>query len=223
MASIFRFLRKLWLLVGRKRFRDELNEEIEFHCSAAEKEFVAEGMEPEAARYAAKRQFGNATRLKERSHEVVEFRVETVFQDLQFALRQLRRNPGFAVTAIITLALGICASVSIFAFVDAALIRPLPYRNPSRLVGLFESTPSGPRFHLSSLDYLDWKRLNSVFSELDAFDNSELLMSTPVGIQRVESAAVSAGFFRTLEVVPILGRDFRAGEDESGAARNLLP
>jgi hypothetical protein len=114
-AVMLRFLRKLRLLVGRKRFRDELMEEMGFHRAAAESAFVEEGMTAEAARYAAKRQFGNATRWKEQSHEVVRFRVETVFQDLQFALRQLRRNPGFAVTAIITLALGICASVSIFA------------------------------------------------------------------------------------------------------------
>ena len=222
MTSVLRFLRKLRLLMGRARFRDELNEEMAFHRAAAEKVFVEEGMTPDAAQYAARRQFGNTTRLNEQSHEVVGFRMETVFQDLRFALRQLRRNPGFAVTAIVTLALGVCASVSIFAFVDAALIRPLPYQSPSRLVGLFESTPSGPRFHLSSLDYLDWKRLNTVFSKMDAFDGSELLMSTPVGIQRVEGAAVSAGFFRTLEVVPILGRDFRGGEGESGTAPSLL-
>ncbi len=222
MAAMFRVLRKLRLLFVRNKFRDELNEEMDFHRAAAERAFVDEGLTADAARDAARRQFGNATRVQEQSNEVVGFRMETMLRDAQFALRQLRRNLGFAVTAIITLALGICASVSIFGFVDAALIRPLPYRNPSRLVGLFESTPSGPRFHLSPPDYLDWKRLNTVFSDLDAFDSSELLMSTPVGIQRVEGAAVSAGFFHTLEVVPVLGRDFRAGEDKSGAARNLL-
>ena len=222
MASMVRLLRKLQLLFGRERFRDELNEEMEFHRAAAERAFVNEGMTPEAAHYAAQRQFGNATRLNEQSHEVVGFRLETVVQDVAFAVRQLRRNPGFACTAIVTLALGICASLSIFAFVDAALIKPLPYRNPSSLVALYESTPSGSRFHLSFLDYLDWKRLNTVFSGLDAFDSSESLLSTPVGIQRVEGAAVSAGFFRTLDVVPILGRDFRMGEDEYGAGRNVL-
>jgi predicted permease len=222
MASFARFLRKVRLLFERRKFCDELNEEMEFHRAAAEREFVDSGMTAEAARYAARRQFGNATRLRERSYEVVGFQVETVAQDVAFAMRQLRRNPGFGCTAILTLALGICASVSIFAYVDATLIKPLPYQNPSRLVALFESTPSGPRFHLSVLDYLDWKRLNTVFSGLDAFDSSESLLSTPLGIQRVEGAAVSAGFFRTLEVVPILGRDFRVGEYESGAGRNVL-
>ena len=98
-----------------------------FHRQQAEIEFIAGGMTPEGARYAAMRQFGNATKLREQSHEVVGFKMETVVQDLRFALRQLRKNPGFAMTTILILALGIGASVAIFAFVDAALIKPLPY------------------------------------------------------------------------------------------------
>ncbi len=219
---MLRFLRKLQLLLGRKRFRDELTEEMEFHRAAAEKAFVAEGMEPEAARYAAKRQFGNTTRLKERSHEVVGFRVETIFQDLQFAMRQLRKNPGFAVTAILVLALGLCANVAIFAFVDAALLKPLPYQNPSRLVGLFESTPLGAQFHLSYLDYLDWKRMNTVFSSVEAYDYVLFGLHTAGGVEQVDSAVVSDGFFRTLGVAPMLGRDFRPGEDLAGAAHLVM-
>ena len=87
-------------------------------------------MKPDAARYAAMRQFGNATRLREQSEEVVGFRVETVWQDVRFAVRQLRKNPGFGVTAVLILALGMGVSVAIFAFVDAALIQPLPYAQP---------------------------------------------------------------------------------------------
>ena len=220
MTSFLRFFRKLQRLFGRDRFRDELTEEMAFHRAAAAKEFVAEGMDPEAAGYAAKRQFGNATRLQEQNHEAVSFRLETVMLDLRFALRQLSRNRGFACTAILILALGICASVSIFAFVDAALVQPLPYQNPSRLVALFESTPSGPRFHLSYLDYLDWKRLNTAFSELEAYDGNRFLLNTPTGVQVTEGAVVGAGFFRTLGIAPIVGRDFRAGEDEPGAWDN---
>ena len=94
MASSGRFLRKLRLLFKRDKFRAELSEEMEFHRAAAERAFVNEGMTPEAAHYAAKRQFGNATRMNEQSHEVVGFHAETVVQDLRFALRQLRRIPG---------------------------------------------------------------------------------------------------------------------------------
>src|ERR1700753_1862777 len=103
---MLRSLRKLQLLIGREKFRDELSEEMEFHRVAAEKAFVEEGMRPEEARFAARRQFGNATRLNEKSHEAVRFGLETVIQDLRFALRQLRRSPVFALTAIVVLALG---------------------------------------------------------------------------------------------------------------------
>ena len=220
--SMGRFLRKLQLLLGRERFRDELTEEMAFHRAAAEKTFAAEGMDPEAAGYAAKRQFGNATLLQERSHEVIGFRLETVWQDLRFAIRQLRKNAGFALTAIVILTLGIGASVAIFAFVDAALLQPLPYRDPGRLVNLFESNTLGPKFHLSYLDYLDWQKFNKVFRSVDIYGNNGFNLKTPAGAQRVDGARVSEGFFRTLGVAPVLGRDFHAGEDQPGAPATVL-
>src|ERR1700761_7615004 len=222
MAFVSRFFRKVRLLIRRERFRDELNEEMEFHRAAAESALVDEGMSPEGAKYAARRQFGNVARMNEQGHEVVSFGVETVVQDLRFALRQLRKNPGFAATAILILAMGLCANVAIFAFVDAALIKPLPYLKPSRLVGLFESTPLGSQFHLSYLDYLDWKRLNAVFSSVDAYDSNPLAMRTTEGMEQVDGATVSDGFFRTLGVAPVLGRDFRRGEDLAGSAHLVM-
>jgi macrolide transport system ATP-binding/permease protein len=222
MAFVSRLLRKLRLLIGREKFRDELNEEMEFHRAAAERALVDEGMRAEDAHFAARRQFGNATRFNEQSHEVVSFGIETVVQDLRFAIRQLRKNPGFSGTAVLVLALGIAASVSIFAFVDAALLRPLPYREPGRLVNLFERNTLGPRFHLSYLDYLDWKRLNKVFSSMDVYEADGDILATPAGAQWVRAADVSDGFFRTLGVVPALGRDFHAGEDLPSAPRSIL-
>jgi predicted permease len=222
MMPISHFFRKLRLLVGRNKFRDELSEEMEFHRAAAEQAFVDDGMTAEAARCAARAQFGNATRLNEQSHELIGFTLETVVQDLRFALRQLRKNPGFAATAILILAMGLCANVAIFAFLDAALLKPLPYQNPTRLVGLFESTPLGAQFHLSYLDYLDWKRMNTVFSSVEAYDNNPLAMRTTAGVEQVDGAIVSDGFFRTLGVAPVLGRDFRRGEDLAGAAHLVM-
>jgi len=152
------FVNRLGRIFDRKKFRTELEEEMTFHREQMERELRANGMKPEAARHVAAVQFGNAVRVREQSHEVLAFRTETVLQDIRFALRQLRNNPGFAMTAVVILALGIASSVAIFAFVDAALIKPLPYEKPGRLVQLFESIPLGPRFHLSYPDYLDWKR-----------------------------------------------------------------
>jgi macrolide transport system ATP-binding/permease protein len=222
MASFVRFLRKIRLLFGRERFRDELNEEMAFHRAAAENAFVDEGMAAGAARYAARRQFGNVTRMNEQSHEVVGFHIETIAHDIRFAIRQLRKNPGFAGTSVLVLALGIAASVSIFAFADAALLRPLPYREPGRLVNLFEKNTLGPRFHLSYLDYLDWKRLNHVFKSMDIYEAKGYILATPAGAQWVRAADVSDGFFHTLGVAPALGRDFHSGEDLPSAPRSVL-
>ena len=218
MDSIVRFFRKLVILIRREKFSDELNEEISFHREQAEKELQAEGMSEESAHYAATRQFGNATRLKEETHEIVGFRWETILQDFHFALRQLRKNPGFTCTAILMLALGICASVAIFAFVDAALIKPLPYPDPNRLVAVTESVAMIPRANLSYPDYLDWKRLNNVFSALDVYTASSYLLATSEGTQTTRGARVSDGFFRTLGVTPSLGRDFSAGEGFTASA-----
>jgi macrolide transport system ATP-binding/permease protein len=216
MNSLARLLRKLTVLLRRQSFDQDLQEEMTFHQEQAAKEFEAGGIAPEAARYAAIRQFGNATLLQERSHEVVAFRVESVVQDLRFAVRQLLRSPGFAVTAVLVLALGIGASTAIFGFVDAVLIQPLPYAHPNQLVSVDESTALFPHGNLSRDDYEDWKRMNSSLSSLDVYGGTGFLLRTGSLSEPVPAARVSDGFFRTLGVAPILGRDFRPGEDRPG-------
>ena len=142
--------------------------------------------------------------------------------DLRFALRQLRTSWVFTCTAVGVLALGMAASVAIFAFVDAALIKPLPYQNPNRLVGVFESIPLFARSNLSYLDYLDLKKLNTVFSSLEAYQANGNLLTNPKGSELVRGARVSDGFFRTLGVAPVFGRDFYPGEDSPGVQRTVL-
>jgi len=186
-----KMLRKLRLLFHRQRFNDELSEEMSFHRDQAEHEFLAAGLSPQAARHAAMRQFGNTARLKETSHEVVGFTAETIFQDLHFSLRQLRRNPGFALTAILILALGIGASVAIFAFVDAALIKPLPYPDPTRLVAVNASTAQSPQTLLSYPDFIDLKRMNTVFSGFDVFTSRRFEFNSPSGTASVHGELVS--------------------------------
>jgi macrolide transport system ATP-binding/permease protein len=143
-------------------------------------------------------------------------------QDLRYALRQLRKSPGFAGTAILVLAMGVCASVSIFAFVDAALIKPLPYPNPNRLVLVTESVPMIPVANLSYPDYLDWKKLNQVFSSLEVYGWTGHLLRTPAGTEPVTGLRVSDGFFHALGVAPVLGRDFYPGEDLPSAPKTVI-
>ena len=222
MQRVLHFFRKLARLLGRKRFRGELDEEMAFHREQAAKEFIAGGMTPEAARYAAMRQFGNATRLREKSHEVVGFRMETVVQDLRFAVRQLRRNPGFAVTAVVILALGMGVSVAIFGFVDAALLQPLPYAQPNRLMAVTERAALIPWADISYEDYKDWKRMNKSFSSLDVYTGTGFLLRTAGGVEPVQATRVSDGFFTTLGVKPMLGRNFLPGEDRPGQAKIVM-
>src|SRR5580698_5801109 len=169
MQAITLFFRKLRILFTREKFNRELDEEMVFHREQAQRELQSDGLPARTAQHAARRQFGNDPLLKDKTHEVVAFRMESVWQDFRFAMRQLYKNPGFAIVAILVLTLGIAASVSIFAFVDGSLIKPLPYENPGRLVGVYETATVCPRCNLSYQDYLDWKKDNTVFASFDAW------------------------------------------------------
>jgi macrolide transport system ATP-binding/permease protein len=222
MDAIARFFMKAGMLLRREKFNSELEEEMSFHREQKERELSESGVPAKAAHHVVALEFGNPTRLKEQSYEVMGFRFEAVWQDLHFAVRQLRRSLGFTLTAVLMLALGIGASVAIFAFVDAALIKPLPYKDPTRLVDVNERAKMFPRSNLSYQDYVDWKKMNKVFSALEVYGGGGYLLSTPSGVQPVQAARVSAGFFRVLGVTPALGRDFYDGEDQPGAADTLI-
>jgi macrolide transport system ATP-binding/permease protein len=146
----------------------------------------------------------------------------TLLQDIRYAGRQLRQSPGFAATAILILTIGIGASTAIFGFVDAALIRPLPYGDATRLAMVTESVALIPRANLSYPDYLDWKKLNQGFSSMDVYHETSYLLRTPTGTEPVPGLRVSDGFFRTLGVAPVLGRDFYAGEDLPEAPQTVI-
>jgi predicted permease len=112
--------------------------------------------------------------------------------------------------------------VSIFAFVDAALIKPLPYRNPSQLVSVYETAPLCPLCNVAYQNYVDWKKSNQIFRSFDVWGYTNYLLNTSEGSRPAPGVRVSDGFFRTLGVTPILGRDFYAGEDAPGAPRTVL-
>ena len=207
----------------RGRNSKDFAEEIKSHLELEADELRHEGFSEDEARRRARIEFGNAQSAAERFN--VRNRVvwlDNFLRDMKFAIRQLLKNPGFTATAILVLALGIGASVSIFAFVDAALIKPLPYSDPARLVRITESEAAGHLVNISYLDYLDWKRLNTVLSSMDVFSGWNFLLSTPSGTEPVPAVRVSAGFFRTLGVAPALGRDFYPSEQVPGGPHIIM-
>ncbi|HVH86995.1 MAG TPA: ABC transporter permease, partial [Terriglobales bacterium] len=213
MDALLRLFRKLWLLVRREQFDRELAEEMAFHREEAEKSLEAEGMSPEKARYAAARQFGNATRLKERSHQAVEFRLETAFQDLRYGMRQLRRNPGFATTAILVLGLGIGSTTAIFSAVNPILFKSLPYPHPDRVMTIFEKKDGGSRLP----SFATFVGISERSRSFEAMAVMKVWRPAMVGIGEPEffwGQRVSAGYFRSLGFVPALGRDFQAADDQ---------
>lgn len=220
-------MRKLraWLLrfKGLVFKNDDFADELESHLQMHIDDNIRAGMSPHEARRAAVMKLGGVDQTKEayRDRATIPF-LESLVQDLRFTLRQLRKNPAFTVTAIAMVTLGIGASVSIFAFVDAALIKPLPYQNPSRLLFVTETTPDIPRAALSYLDYLDWKKQNRVFDSLDVYTARGYVVSTSAGVEMVNGARITDGVFRTLGVAPVLGRDFYSGEDLPEAPRTVI-
>jgi macrolide transport system ATP-binding/permease protein len=148
--------------------------------------------------------------------------VDHGIQDLRFALRQLRKHRGFALTAVAVLSLGIAGSVAIFGFVDSGLIQPLPYRDPSRLVTVFPARPDvAPgltRGAVSYLDFVDWTSRNRAFESIAAYDlRAGFTLTTDSGSEPVSGSRVTSGFFRTLGVTPALGRDFLSREEGRSA------
>jgi predicted permease len=215
-------LRLKGLFIRDARERD-LADEIDSHLQMHIDDNVRSGMSYQEARRVAIMKLGGIDSTKEayRDRSTIPF-LESMVQDLRFTLRQLRKNPAFTFTATVMVALGVGASVAIFAFVDAALIKPLPYKDPARLLYVTETTPDIPYAAISYPDYVDWKRLNKGFESLEVYSQRGFLVKTTNGMDQVLGARVSDGFFRTLGVSPFMGRDFYAGEDLPAAPYTMI-
>ena len=222
MNGITRFMKRLSMLFGRKRFTEELDEEMAFHRDQAEREFVASGMTPEAARYAAMRQFGNTTRLKEKSHEEVGFSVESLMQDVRYAIRQLVLNPGFTVVITLTLALSIGANSAIFSVIEGVLLKPLPYPHSEQIVRVFLSTREYPKFPLNPFDFRDFRARNKSFESMAAFTRGDMQLSGSGEPVQLAGFRITSGFFRVLGLKPKLGREFVWNAELPGSAQQVI-
>ena len=177
MRWLYKLPLRLRSVFRRGRVERELNDELRFHLEKLTEENVERGMAPDDARYAALRELGGVEQIKEECRDMRRVNhISDLVQDIRFSVRMIAKNPGFTAVRVLILALGMCASLAIFAFVDAALIKPLPYKNPNRLVGVTESEALFPRAYLSYPDYLDWKRMNTVFSSMDVWGGTGFLL-----------------------------------------------
>lgn len=150
-----------------------------------------------------------------------------IFQDIRFALRQLFKNPGFSAVAVLTLALGIGANTAIFSVVHGVLLRPLPFKDPDRIVRVWhtppaKSFPGMSFFSVSAANYYDWKRDNHVFERMAIYNYRGFTLTGVAQPQQVDASAVSADFFETLGVPPLLGRVFSPEEDQPGHTNVVL-
>ena len=215
------------LLHGERVERD-LDDEVRAAFEILVDEKVRAGLAVEEARRAAALELGGIESVKERVRDVrTGASVDSLLQDLRFAVRQLLKHRGFACTAVLVLSLGIAASVAIFGFVDAALIKPLPYRDPSRLVTVFgmraDVAEGQKRGAVSYLDFLDWRTRIEAFESIAAYDvRAGFNLTTAGGVERVPGLRVTSGFFRTLGVSPLIGREFNRDEEGPAAPPSVV-
>ena len=207
----------------RKRMLEALDEDIRDHIERETQDNIERGMSPEEARYAARRKFGNVTLVKEETRDVWSFIwLEQLLEDIRFGLRLLRKNPGFTAVAMLTLALGIGANAAVFSVVYAVLLRPLPYKEPSRLVVLNETTPKVGDVSVSYPNFFDWRAASHAFSQMAAVQSVQFNLAGVTQPENISGDAVSPNFLSMMGVRPILGRDFDASEEMAGTEPVLL-
>src|ERR1700677_1733022 len=215
-----------WLkqLFTRRRHYNELSETIREHLEEKVADLMDDGMAREEAERSARREFGNVTLIEQRSREVWQWlNLESIWADIIFALRQLRRSPGFTTVALLTLALGIGANTAIFSVVNGVLLHPLPFHDPARLMMLDEKwMPRFPHFEATPHDFLAWQEQSRSFDQLGAFVTTAFNLSEGDRSERISGARVTANLPEVLGVEPVLGRSFTAKEDTAGSDHVIL-
>jgi putative ABC transport system permease protein len=212
---------RLWLqaVARRSRMEREMDAELRFHIEALAEDVVRNGVPRDEALRRARLEFGSVERAKEECREArgVNF-IEGLLQDLRFGLRMLRKSPGFTSVALLTLAIGIGANTAIFSVVYGVLLEPLPYKDPSKLVLLNETTPKVGSVSTSYPNFLDWRSQSTTLSKIVAVRDTSFSLAGVSQPESITGKAVSPNFLSVLGVRPFLGRDFDSSEEKAGAA-----
>ena len=214
------------MVLHRRREGERLNAELQFHLDQQIAENIAAGMAPEEARTAALRSFGNPVAVREQARENWSWAwLERLLRDTRIAARTLLRAPGFALTAVLIMALGIGATVALFTVVRSVLLRPLPFSDPNRLVMLYgkQGDPPGPNV-VAAGDFYEWQKAGRGFEQMAIWRISGFNLSGNAGElpEFVNAGAGSWNLFATLGVQPVLGRTFTAADDEHSAAPTAM-
>ncbi|HJU72285.1 MAG TPA: ABC transporter permease [Gemmatimonadaceae bacterium] len=201
----------------RRRLDRDIDAELAFHIEMRAREYERSGMTSVDARREAVRRVGNPLMLRDRTRDVdVVVRLETAWLDARYAARALLRTPGFAVAAILTLALGIGANTALFAIVYGILLQPLPYAEADKLYMVYQTSESVGRTRAAPLDFLDWRERTRAFAGMAAHGGSGFTLSGGSDPEFIIGQLVSAELFDVLGVRPMLGRAFRQEENEAG-------
>ena len=216
-------LRVLWLrLLGTLRppqVNDEFDEELEGVIQLHVEEYLRQGLTPEQARRQALIRIGGRETLRQTYREQRSLpALEMTIQDARFGLRMLRRHRAYAILALVTLALGVATATTMFSIVDAVMLRPFPFPDPSRLVAFWETNPGRAidTFTVSSANYSDWRTTVTAFTDLGAWEHRPDNRTDGARAEQLRNAVASAPFFRALGLAPEAGRFFRDDEDTPG-------
>jgi putative ABC transport system permease protein len=216
---------RLQSLFRRGQVDQELDDELRDHVERGTEEFVAKGLAPREARRQALLKMGGIERRKEECREARRVNwIQDVIQDLRYGLRMLRKSPGFAAIAILTLALGVGTNTAIFSVVDAVLLRPLHFQNPASLTMVWEDNPSYGLLHntVAPPNLLDWEQQNHCLSAMAPFLDQPINLTGAGQPEQVDVEHVSPNFFSLLGVNPMLGRGFSQGEDQPGKSNVVV-
>ncbi|HEX4228983.1 MAG TPA: ABC transporter permease [Bryobacteraceae bacterium] len=214
---------RLRTLFRRKAVEEELDAELRFHFERQVEKYRKSGLTHDRALRRARIEFGGLESVKEECREAHGVQLlESTFQDVRYGLRTLRKSPGFASVAMLTLALGIGANTAIFSVVYAVLLNPLPYKDSSRLIVLNETTPKVGMVSVSYPNFLDWRAQNRVFSRMADVHGMGFNLAGITEPESISGEAVSPNYLSMLGMHPFLGRDFMASEEKTGTAPVVL-
>jgi putative ABC transport system permease protein len=221
MAILRKFASGLKTFFRKEQAEQEMREELSSYLDELVAAKVRAGASPEEARRAARLEMGNMETIKHDVRSVGwEFALDTFFRDLRYGLRVLRKSPAFTAVVVAAIAIGIGANTAVFSLVDAILLRPLPYPEPDRLITVGMHQQGGSGLHpMGVADFLAWRDRQQSFERVAFFSagNSSFSLTGLGTPERIHGTSVSADFFSTLSVKPLLGRGFEPGEDRPGS------